>query len=414
MTKSLATPMNEVPPTPQATTTSPRLGRFFRFRLRTLLFLTLLLSVALAAFTWRLNRARHQADLVRRLTAGGAWVQYDYDFVIEKDGRREIRVKQMSPYPMPLQKLFGVDFLHTARLLQTPIELPERFDRFDRALFHEALSSGPPWWELDICSQTIRTDDLDQISRQPQLENLGFDRVVLAEKNLKSLAELQQLKDLSFRLTDLSDCDLSPISQQSELRLLIFSQCKITNAQLHQIKNLTKLNYLRIAEVVSGGAESSWLREFSNLEVLWLMNSEFGDSDFAHLHAMDTLKNLSINVSNVTGRDIDNDRLPQSLELLDLSNSPLESGAFIAHLPNLQICLLNNTRLTTDALAEIKWPAKLETLLLQGHSIDSRVLDNLRKLPALKSLHLSKGLVETTDVTFFEAQAPGCTVVLTP
>jgi uncharacterized protein YjbI with pentapeptide repeats len=411
MTKSPTPAMSELQPVPRAEKAAPRFGRFFRFRLRTLLLLTLLLSVALAAFTWRLNRARHQADLVRRLTAGGAWVQYDYDFVIGKDGRRETLV---SSYVSPLRRFFGNDFLHTARRLQTPLELPERFDRFDRALFHEALSSGPPWWALDICSQTIHTDDLDRISRQSQLENLNFDRVVFGQKNLEPLAELKQLKGLGFRLTDLSDCDLSPISHQSELRSLAFTQCKTTNAQLHQIKNLTKLNRLQIEEVVIGDADRSWLREFPNLEGLWLLNSDFCDSDFAYLYAMDKLNNLRINVSNVYGRDIDNDRLPGSLTFLDLSDSPLESGAFIGHLPNLQICVLNNTRLTADALAEIEWPAKLEILLLLGHAVDSRVLDNLRRLPALQTLHLSKGLVETTDLTFFEAQTPQCKVVLSP
>src|SRR5690349_15422646 len=83
----LRDPMNQLA---DADTTRPAVSkpRRWRFGLRTLLVATLVFSLPLAGFVWRRERARQQADLVRRLEAAGAKVGYDYFYTLDAEGRR--------------------------------------------------------------------------------------------------------------------------------------------------------------------------------------------------------------------------------------------------------------------------------------------------------------------------------------
>jgi hypothetical protein len=95
-------------PTPR-----PRL-RWFQFRLRTLMVLLFILSVLLAAYVWRRERARRQSEAVATLRRLGHTVYYDYHWRKNADGTSTSDENHPSLVPKWLLALAGYDFFHDA------------------------------------------------------------------------------------------------------------------------------------------------------------------------------------------------------------------------------------------------------------------------------------------------------------
>jgi len=85
-------------------TTNPK--RRFRFSLRTLLVVVVLLSVGLGWFAFKMRQAERQRKAVEAIIEAGGWVTYDCD-LYEDLGYMQ---RPVSPAPAWLTRLVGDDF----------------------------------------------------------------------------------------------------------------------------------------------------------------------------------------------------------------------------------------------------------------------------------------------------------------
>src|SRR5262245_8618466 len=85
-------------------------GRWRQFSLRTLLLAMLVLSLCLALFAWRLQRARRQAAAVATIRKLGGAVSYDYQRIDPTKSNYDLQAE--SPIPEWLLKPLGEDFFH--------------------------------------------------------------------------------------------------------------------------------------------------------------------------------------------------------------------------------------------------------------------------------------------------------------
>jgi hypothetical protein len=386
--------------------------------MRTLLIVTSILCIALAAGVWRRERARKQADLVQRLEAAGATVKYDYDYIIDENGRRlsDSWGRPKSPQPEWALKLFGRDFFHTARYLRTPQRAIKRrsgknmFEReggLDPNLLHEALADGHGWWGICIGSQTLLPEDLDLICDHRELDDLSFLGVKLPDRDLKPLANLKQLEKLTFYETSLADCDLSPIGTLHQLQELDFTACDLKKSQLKPIGSCVNLTRLTVGDV-TGKGDYGWLNGFEQLAHLGIWNSEFDDSDVASLKHLKRLKHLMIAGSQVTGTDIDESCVPQNLNQLHVMSSPLKSIRWIEGLPVLEYINLDHCRLRPETLGEIEWPPEMKGIALRGIVVDDHGFERFLKLQKLESLALTDKLVDQGTLERFQELRPNC------
>lgn len=381
----------------------------FRFGLRTLLVGIAVLGLLLAPFTWRVHRARAQADLVKRLEAAGVMVYYDFE--IETEGSRYVLPSVSSGGNIPFDRGAWKDFFCTSRGLQTPMgpDLQPAENRARAAaLFDEALSDGPAWWELRVFEIALPTERLTLITRQNELIELEFRNVDFPNRDLSSLEKLQNLRRLEFQGVKLEECRLPNFASLPRLRSLIL--CDATAAQLEQVTPAAQINDLWVVGLKEGVDDCRWLQTFPDLMTLLLFDADsFSDADFQYLETMEHLEWLKIDSQRLTGEKIDGSRLPNIGEL-DLAESSLVSGKWLAEMRMLRVLDLSNTKLSQDALAEIDWPASLETIDLQGLTVDERTFEKLARMDQLRVISLSPKLVEPWLIERFEELKPNCRV----
>jgi hypothetical protein len=386
--------------------------------MRTLLIVTSILCIALAAGVWRRERARKQADLVRRLQSAGATVEYDYAYITDENCRRlaDSWSTPKSPQPEWALELFGRDFFHTVRYLKTPQlgslesgKMLEREGGLDLKLLHEALANGPAWWGISIGSQTLSPQDWAAIGEHQELDELSLLGVKLSGRDLGPLAKLKQLKRIEFYEVSLADCDLTPIGSLHQLEELDFSYCDLKKSQLKPIASCANLTWLSLSNL-TGDGDYDWLSGFEQLVDLGIWNSEFDDKDFASLKRLKRLDKLLIVDSQVTGTNIDVSCVPQSLSRLHVMSSPLRSIRWIEGLSALNFINLDHCPLRPEALSEIEWPAELQAISVRGIVVDDHVFERLLKLQKLQALSLTDKLVDQGTLDRFQQLRPGCQV----
>ena len=192
---------------------SPR--RFFRFSLRTILIITLLIGLALGS---TLERARRQRDVVTWIQEMRGSAYYDYE--IGDSGMNEINAE--PPAPTWLVELLGIDLFDEIVTV--------------RLVFPDQLSDVTPMAELTnlefLTLIGTQVKDVRPLARLQNLKRLNLHETPVCE--IEALAELTSLETLSLAQTRVND--VSPLANLKGLRFLDLRHTSVSEEEIDSLK----------------------------------------------------------------------------------------------------------------------------------------------------------------------------------
>lgn len=239
--------------------------RWKQFSLRSLLALTALVALALAAWVaygepWR-REQRLIAHLAKNLNANAQ---------LEPGG------------PAWLRWTVGVGRCRHLVNLELPGQLVRRQDV-------EMLAAAPRLRSLKIWpAPQLTSDDLAPLARLWQLEELDLNCPLLDDAGLKHLSGLRRLDKLTLTSPRITDAGLAHLSGLTELRDLRLS-CSVTDRGMVHLKPLKKLRRLECFNIVPAPAAGRVPPEQAALAAL----DEKTDCDFKDLPLAVVMEYLS-------------------------------------------------------------------------------------------------------------------------
>jgi len=183
--------------------------RWYQFRLRTLLVVTLVLAVGLSWIAVKLQQARRQRKAVQAICQLGGAVGYDFDIV---GGTYRPRYEEPA----------GTAWLSRVDLVSDVL----------------AVSlSGP----------SVHNEDLVHLESLPKLESLHLGGTQVTDAGLKHLKGLTNLKSLTLGGTHVTDGGLVNLKGLTNLDHLELCDTQVTDAGLVHLEGLTNLQLLYLS-----------------------------------------------------------------------------------------------------------------------------------------------------------------------
>jgi hypothetical protein len=274
--------------------------RWFQYSLRSLLLLTLLVSVGMSWIMYRVRKAERQRRAVQAIEALGGQVHYEYQYVGEDHRYNYKSIRPQFDWWRPewLVERLGYDFFYRVEWANVWTDegvkhlrgLPDlrsiTLVRFTRA-------SPLAWWLRGDSSVT--DDGLAYLKEFSQLRHLCGPPSVL-----RYLRDLPQLQSLSLNGTKTTDADLQHLSQAPQLQQLGLRYTEITDKGLECLTPLTKLKglHLRGTRITDAGLRK--LMCLVNLESLELDRTSITADGFEMLKNLPHLRWLGVGDKQVT------------------------------------------------------------------------------------------------------------------
>ena len=225
----------------------PRLRRFFRFKLATLLIVSTLIAVALGFIL----RSHGQRQAIAAIRQAGGDVRYHYQ-IHRAGGLSE------SPVPSWLRGWLGDEYF---------------------------LSPA----SVSVRNGTANDDVLAQLPKLPYLEQVLIEGP-FTRSGLKNLSQLPRLKKLYIFGAQIRDGDLSELEELRQLNTLLLSCPKVTDAGLAHLKSLDQLDkLLLVCSMTDAGLVH--LRGLDRLETLFL-EGPITDAGLKQLHGLKRLESF--------------------------------------------------------------------------------------------------------------------------
>ena len=280
----------------------PAKRRRFRYSLRGLMLLILVICVVLGYFV---ERDRRQRLVVKAIKEARGKVAYDYEFV-----KGDYQAGRQPWEPKWLLRLTGIDFFHGTKLViikQRDFSEEEAFstDRPVNPLLPK-LRDLPGLRRLRLVG-VFNDAEIEQLRGLTQLEELHvLGGPGLTEEGIANLSNLTNLKSLglSCPLTDKGLSHLSGLRNLEELAIICdFGTEPITNSGLHHIRGMTKLHDLFIGHSVIDDNGLSVLQEMNRLDTIALLDSQITDAGLRHLTEFPRLKSLSLMYDDLISKE---------------------------------------------------------------------------------------------------------------
>ena len=257
--------------------------RWFQFRLRTLLLVTIAFNIAFCWVAFKLKQARTQREAVEAVLHMRGQVFYRYSQSPFGTGASDTPLA-----PEWLTKALGddfwgdvvrVDIYHHNDLLNDKLERLEQFSQLKN---------------LTLWNDSLSDDDLAHCTALSQLENLnlGGNRItdsgivhVLKLKHLTSLnlwmnritdsgvarlSGLTQLTDLNLGLNPITDVGARHLVHLTNLKSLCLEGTSVTDGSLEPLKQLKQLRSLNLSRTtVSGSLVNELQTALPNCVITW-------------------------------------------------------------------------------------------------------------------------------------------------
>ena len=413
--------------------------RWYRFSLRTLLVVILLLCVLLGWFALKMRQAERQRRAVEAIRKAGGTVLYDYQFHEESGTSTGVRE---SPVPTWLRELMGEDFFASVAAVG----------------FHDPESSAS-----DTRPTTVDDPDavLEHVAGLTGVVCLWLDANQVTDAGMEHLRGLTRLRYLDLSYTQVTDAGLENLNGLTQLYRLELNGTQVTDAGLEHFKGLTELGLLQLhgTDVTEEGSEElrkalpdchiSWVEEagpppsarpdspvvkaWENAGFLfgWMCRIEYGfrfmqlredvredDMPGFFQEAGLPIKSLQglpppsvpfgvsyMNVTDAELKELTQLKQLRSLFLLgaQVTNAGLKELAGLTELRWLE--LSDAAHVTDEGLKELARLKQLQTLDLMGVQVTDAGLKELAGLTQLESLNLSDtqvtdaGLKELAELT---------------
>lgn len=293
------------------------------------------LSVPLAWLGWKIEKQRHERELVASIQKVGGNVRYDFE------------VEDRMPWHRNwLGRLFGEDFL------------------------------------AEVADVTLCGPRGNQVAGGPTDNQLA---------GLADLANLPRLKTLRLYSFSATNAGLAHIANIKSIEKLWIAGAQITDEGLVHIGAMTNLGRLRLSHTRIKGAGLAELNRCKNLTCLYIDDSpEFTDNGLVALREIPGLTRFSLHGGRITNAGLLALKDVHGLEHLELSSTSVtdEGLQALRHLKNLTSLRLSGHRFTDLALAPVKELTRLRSLRLADASITGTGLESVRKLSHLEEIDL--------------------------
>ena len=208
----------------------------------------------------------------------------------------------------------------------------------------------------------------------------------------------------------LRDEDLAVLKHFPRLRVVEFSAPLLTDVAMTHLGEIDSLRELTLYETQVTGQGLRRLRGIS-LEMLVLGGPAVTDEMLKALDAFPLLRKLMITESSVTDKGLENLAHVPRLEKLYLSRSPLGDASMnhLSNLTRLQELDLIGLAISDDGIAPLAALTRLRSLTVVNTSVTAAGLTKLHGAPALKSLGFGPLPAPDTLMTL-ETALPGCQV----
>ena len=390
----------------QSRATSRRSWR--QFSLRTLLLVMLVLSVCLALFAWRLERAREQAAAVATIRKLGGEVRHDYHFKEEGHYFSAQVPRANSPYPDWLVTGIGEDFFHRVVCVSHGFREPnseEEIHQFWQSIQElrdsDKLQANDGWLRGKESLEALRHHDRLQMLALTQCNLIGGDLQplrglkslrsvflrdnVIVDEGAEHLATLASLAFLDVERNGIGDEGVQALCRGcTNLEMLGLGGNPVTDRGLARLNSLSRLRTLSLDETMITDAALAPIGKIPTLECLSLHSTSISDEGLGHLAALVNLERIYLNDTQVTGTGADQLGRLVRLRSVAICGTTTEDGvASLLKLPSLRHLDLRKSSIPAEGWARMTWPDGLESVVLD----DTRLTDDgLMRLAECRTL----------------------------
>lgn len=259
--------------------TVPPKRRWFRFRLRTLLIVLTVISVALGLYV---RSARIQQEAVQAIRDYGGWVRYDFQFPSGTFAVNDFDANASSGVPQWIFDRLGPDLFHTV------VEVNLSFSD----------DSGQREDNENSSDEALR-----YVARLPNVRRVLLSGTQATDASMVHLAELRKLEDLyMWDAEEVSDAGVEHLEQLSRLKFIHISNSRISDGSLQVFGRMPQLESLSLQENRFTNRGIAHLIGLKRLTALWIGigDTEITDSAVPYLLQLDSLQTLDLQRTDVT------------------------------------------------------------------------------------------------------------------
>jgi hypothetical protein len=260
--------------------------RRFQYSIRSLLLLTVAVAVPMSWLTVEMKRTREQLVILRELK------KWDGIWSISHSGN--LTPEKWSNFETQFGLLIYGDRLCVAL---------GHSKNTDAAL--ELLKGLPELRELHLFGSEVTDEGLKNISLMENLSKIDLDATAITDVGLENIKNLINLEELDLSNTKITDSGMQYLQNLKKLRKLDINNIDISDRGIECLKNIRSLEILHLdndknfnPRITDEGLEH--INALSNLEILWVQNTEITDAGLMKLKGLRKMKQLYIENPGVT------------------------------------------------------------------------------------------------------------------
>ncbi|WP_442485084.1 leucine-rich repeat domain-containing protein [Aeoliella sp. SH292] len=345
-----------------ANSTTRWLRSLFRFRLRTLLVVMLLVSVACGYLGKHLYRKSIERPIVARIEAAGGQVGYDYQWSPSLANHMS---EADPPGPQVIRLLLGEDIFTSVETV----------------------------W----LSGANTNDDVKQVCNLPALRSIWLRGNQISDNCVPALVNAERLEGISFFCTSITPSGLRHFKDLPRLKHVSLAEGSASTNHVQAVAQLPHLETLQIFRSEANGRAIKSLGRVQRLERLELHEcAMLDDSELTSLRALHGLRRLELSSTSATSEVLKVVSQLAGLEHLSIEGLPLsdEDVCQLSSLTKLQVLDMASTGLGDDGVVAIAGLHNLRHLDLGQTYVSDASASQLAKLRNLEYLDL-----EQTDMT---------------
>ncbi len=252
---------------------------------------------------------------------------------------------------------------------------------------------------LSLGSPYISADGLSRLGQTNMLEELHLDRLPVNERALQAFENLTRLRVLALRMTPVTDAGIGRLGKLTQLEQLYLDGTLISDAALASASSWTNLQKLSLAytSVTDVGLEK--LAACRQLKSLDLTQCRCSLSGIRELFVQKQSRSWEEALGLVFETKLTPQGAMTSLDLSPLRVSDADMQDLLS-LTELQWLMMPNNNLTDAGIKTLLTaPWKQLTLLrLDNANLTDQSLEQLGRLPALRTLHIANSKVSQAAV----------------
>jgi len=255
--------------------------RWFQFRIRSLLILTLIVAATMAFWV---RPAMLQRAVVRTLPADAT---VGYDFQTAGGGA------SLTPAYVPgrLVDLLGIDFFADVTSVQVIVMSENVYP-------HLGQLHNIEW--LDIRDRNISPAHLANLTPLTRLRGIRLRGASFQNSAIVHLSHFNTVQSLDLTFAEVGDGALEYVNQLRDLRTLRLGGTRITDAGLIHLQKLRNLEHLELFETQITDAGLAALRDIPELQSLRLGATQITDASIDHMIAMRKLAAVELYDTKIT------------------------------------------------------------------------------------------------------------------